>query len=334
MRTLLAGNLVLIALGAVAAAQPATRELATGGLAFIDNRAIELRALNAFVSLKEIRIDYRLANTSGNPVTVRAFVPIPEVRVGRDDVPAVPTDNPDNIFDLTATADGRPIAVTIERRALAGGVDNVEYLGNLGIPLAPHFPATNDALDRLPREQWPELAALGLAEIVQQDDAQGVRPHLQARWGLQTILSFQHTFAPQSETLLQLRYKPSVGVSVQTALGTAGATDEAWFKDYEERYCIDNDLVVSVERRRGIAKATAGAPFSEARIDLSKALADWGGPVKDLRVVLDKGETTSFVSICAEGVKKIAPTQFEFQVERGLSHDLDVLILRRLPPTR
>jgi hypothetical protein len=42
-----------------------------------------------------------------------------------------------------------------------------------------------------------------------------------------------------------------------------------------------------------------------------KSGANWKGPIKDFRMVIDKGKPENLVSFCAEGVKKIAPTQFE-----------------------
>ena len=336
MRKKIATSLLLLALSATRAmAETASTELATGGLASFNNSAIELRSQSLYVSLKEIRIDYRLFNNSAAPVTIRAAFPMPEIKVGRaiDEV-AVPTKNSDNILDLAAIADGRPVATTVEQRALAGGADHADFLRGQAIPIAPHLPGTNEALARLPRERWQDLVSRGLAEIVEYDDGQGVQQHLEARWVLQTTLSFEQTFRAQSELTLQLRYKPSMGVSVQTALGTPGAADQAWFKEYEDKYCIDNDFVVSVERRRGLAKSVSGAPLSEARIDLLKSMADWAGPIKDFRVVVDKGEPSNLISVCADGLKKIAPTQFAFRIENGLRQDLFVLILRRLPPNR
>lgn len=51
------------------------------------------------------------------------------------------------------------------------------------------------------------------------------------------------------------------------------------------------------------------------------------GPIRDFRLVIDKGKAGSLVSFCMDGVRKISPTQFEvrktnFEPRR----DLPVLI--------
>ena len=57
--------------------------------------------------------------------------------------------------------------------------------------------------------------------------------------------------------------------------------------------------------------------------------SNWRGPIKDFRLVVDKGSTRNLVSFCMNEVRKIAPTQFEvrkanFEPDR----DLEILILR------
>ena len=48
------------------------------------------------------------------------------------------------------------------------------------------------------------------------------------------------------------------------------------------------------------------------------------------RLVVDKGSPDALVSFCGEGVRKIAPTQFEMRKDNFTpTRDLDVLILAR-----
>jgi len=120
---------------------------------------------------------------------------------------------------------------------------------------------------------------------------------------------------------------------VQTSLGAPQVAKEAWYADYVRKYCIDRDFLSTVERARRTAKADYGAPFSEQRIDyILKTGANWSGPIRDFRLVVDKGDPDSLVSFCGSGVRKIAPTQFEMRANDFVPQtDLSLLILKRLP---
>jgi hypothetical protein len=132
------------------------------------------------------------------------------------------------------------------------------------------------------------------------------------------------------------RYTPSVG-------GTAGVTflapagpnyDPA--TEYRERYCVDRGFVDAVARTMTPGEAFS-APFTESWLSYVWSTgANWGGPIGEFRLVVDKGKEDSLVSFCWDDeVTKIAPTQFEMRAENFVppqDHELDILILNRLPP--
>jgi len=215
----------------------------------------------------------------------------------------------------------------------AVGVDRTQLLRSLGIPLAPHLRSTNEALDRLPADKWQDLLRLGIAEIEEYDTGRGMQKHLAARWGLQTTYYWEQTFPALAETLVEHRYKPSVGASVQTALGTPNESKEPWYEEYKEKYCFDYEFLAAVERARRAVNSRTGAPYSEQRIDyILKTGANWSGPIKDFRLVVDKGDPGSLVSFCGQEVKKISDTQFELRrVDYTPDGNLSVLILKKLP---
>ena len=217
---------------------------------------------------------------------------------------------------------------------MALGIDRTQLLRSLGVPLAPHLLSTNEALDRLPPEKWDELVRIGVAEIEEYDAGQGMQKHLAARWGLQTTYYWEQTFPAKAETVIEHRYKPSVGASVQTALGSPNESKEPWFEDYKDKYCMDYEFLAAVERARRASNSKFGAPYSEERIDyVLKTGANWSGPIKEFRLVVDKGEPDSLVSFCGQDVKKISETQFEMRkIEFTPDGNLAILILNKLPP--
>jgi hypothetical protein len=337
MRTWASVAVILAFLVPPALANDSSAELATGGLVFVQNDDIEMRSEDLFISAAEIRVRYRFVNRRDRDVVLRVAFPLPDIKIEHEDENiSIPTEDPVNIFAFATTADGKPVAAEVEQRVFARGVEQTDLLRRLGIPLAPHLSATNDALDRLPRQQWQQLIDLGLAEISEYDVGKGMEKHLAARWALRTTFHWQQTFRAGAETVIDHRYKPSVGASVQTSLGSPGYAKEAWFSDYQKKYCIDRDLLAAVERARRAAKSDWGAPMTEERIDyILTTGANWAGPIREFRLVVDKGEATGLVSFCGDGVRKIAPTQFELRkTDFTPRQDLSVLILKRIAQER
>jgi hypothetical protein len=324
---------VATAAAAPALANDSSAELTTGGLVFVRNDNVEMQSEDLRISAKEIHVRYRFFNKSDKPVTVLVAFPMPEIKVDeQDQVISVPTEDPVNFLAFTTTVNGQPVVTKVEQRVLSAGLDRTQLLRSLGLPLAPHLASTNEALDRLPPEKWDELLRLGIAEIEEYDAGQGMKKHLAARWGLQTTFYWEQTFAARAETVIEHRYKPSVGATVQTALGPPEAAKEPWYDEYKFKYCMDQQFLAAVEGARTAAKSPFGAPFGEERIEyILKTGANWSGPIKDFRLVVDKGAADNLVSFCGEDVKKIGDTQFEVKkTDFTPDGNLAILILKKL----
>jgi hypothetical protein len=334
IRWMICASALFIA-GNGARANDSTAELATGGLIFVQNDDVEMRAEDLYVSTAEIRVRYRFFNHSAKDVTVLVAFPMPEIKIdGQDDNIAIPTEEPVNILDFHTIANGTAVKTEVEQRVFAADIERTQYLRDLGIPLAPHLPSTGEALDRLPREKWDELVKNGVAAIEEYDVGKGMEKHLAPRWALRTTFYWQQTFPANAETLIDHRYKPSVGGTSGTSIGSAywrpNDPDE---KARAAKYCFDKDFIASAENARKAAK-TETAPFTEERIEyILKTGANWSGPIREFRLTADKGAADSLISFCGEGVKKIAPTQFEMQ-KRDYTPvgDFSVLILKKIPP--
>jgi hypothetical protein len=319
---------------APALANDSSAELATGGLIFVQNDNVEMRSEDLFISAKEVRVRYRFFNKAAQDVTVLVAFPMPEVRIEEQDQSiSLPTEDPVNLLAFATTAGGQPVKTEVEQHVFAAGIDRTQLLRGLGIPLAPHLKDTNGALDRLPREKWDELVRIGLAEIEEYDVGKGMEKHLAARWGLRTTFYWEQRFPAKAETVIEHRYKPSVGASVQTSLGAPYAVKEAWYDDYKRKYCLDKDFFAAIERLRKATKSEFGPPYSEERIDyILRTGANWSGPIGQFRLVVDKGDADSLVSFCGDGLKKISNTQFEMKkTDFKPDGDLAVLILKKLP---
>jgi len=132
--------------------------------------------------------------------------------------------------------------------------------------------------------------------------------------------------------MIEHRYKPSVGATVQTALGMPDVLKEPWYDEYKFKYCMDQPFLAAIERARAAATSQTGAPFAEERIEyILKTAANWSGPIKEFRLVVDKGDADNLVSFCGEDVKKIGDTQFEVKKTDFVPDgNLAILILKKL----
>lgn len=313
-------------------ANDSTAQLATGGLIFVQNDDIEMRSEDLFISTQQVRVRYRFYNKAAKPLTFLVAFPMPEIRIEHQEQNiSVPTDNPENILGFETKADGKPVATKVEQRVFAAGLDRTQLLRSLGIPLGPHLASTNQALDKLPRDKWDDLIRVGLAEVEEYGTTEKMEKHLSARWGLQTTYYWDQTFPAQAEIVIEHQYTPSVGGSAGTMLGMPKLEKETWFAAYKTKYCLDREFLSSLERTK--KAKTDPAPFSEERVDyILRTGANWSGPIKEFRLVVDKGSPDSLISFCGEGVKKIGPTQFEMRkTDFSPNGNLSVLILKPYP---
>jgi hypothetical protein len=334
MRKVAVATVLLCALaGNPAVANDSSAELATGGLVLEKNADIEMRAEDLHVSAKEIRVSARFYNASENDVVTVVAFPMPDITIEhRDEVISVPTEDLQNILGFSTKVDGKPVEMRVEQKVYSGGTERTDVLRRLGVPLAPHLAATNAALDRLAPAAQDELTKLGLAEIEEYDVGKGMEKHLAARWRLKTTYFWEQTFKAKAETVIEHHYTPSVGATVQTSIGSIEAMKEDWFANYRAKYCMDASFLAAVEQARRAANSEYGSPFSEQRIAyILTTGGNWAGPIGSFRLIVDKGDASSLVSFCAEGVKKISATEFEVTKSNFVpKSDLNVLILKRL----
>jgi hypothetical protein len=327
-------TLVASVAAAPALANDSTAELATGGLIFVRNDDVEMRSEELTISAEQINVRYRFFNKSSRDVTVLVAFPMPQITIAHmDENISIPTEDPVNFLGFATAVNGKPVKTAVEQRVYALGIERTQLLRQLKVPLAPHLRATNEALDRLPKDRWDELIRLGLAEVEEYDVGKGMERHLAARWSLQTTYYWQQTFPAKAEVTIEHRYKPSVGASVQTMVGDPSAIKEEWFADYQRKYCMDKAFLSAAARARQAAKVDTGSPFSEQRIDyILRTGANWAGPIADFRLIVDKGDAASLVSFCGEDVKRIGPTRFEMRKsDFSPQRDLSILILTPLP---
>lgn len=308
--------LAALALAAPAAANDSTAEHAGGGLVLTRTADIDLVSEDLFVSAGEVRVRYVFRNRS--PLEIRTLVafPMPDRDLGEEremDV-AYPS-------GFETRVDGRRVAMKVERKAMVGGVDRTALLTRLG--LAPD--SASEALDRLKPADQARLVKLSLADPDEHDSSRGWERHLVPAWTVTESWFWEQSFPVGRDLVIEHRYVPGVGGSVDAALGfpefRASAEGKAMIRDY----CVDPAFLAGLDRLR---RRSAATPEQRIGYILTTG-GNWRSPIGDFRLVIDKGAPANLVSFCGEGVRKVSPTRFEMRRKNWRpDRDLKVLIVR------
>lgn len=326
---------ILLTLGLSALAVPATANdttavMAAGGLVFTRTQAVSMVSEDLFISAREVRVRYRFLNRTPKDVTVQVAFPMPDITV-TESPQGIPTEDPTNIMGFSTLTDGKPVEAHVEQKAFLGKVDHTARLKALGLPLAPHLPATERALDKLSTSQKADLVKRGLVSEQSWDAGKGVETHYLPSWTLKSAYHWQQTFPSGREITVDHRYRPGTGGSAGTQIGDAGLMSSAWGRADVARYCVDDKLIAAVRKTMG--PGVEYPPFYEQRVSyILKTGANWAGPIGDFRLTVDKGAPENLVSFCADGVQKVSPTRFEVRKTQFVPRqDLDILILLPIP---
>jgi hypothetical protein len=297
-------------------------ETALGGLTFAKSDAISMDSEDLYVSRDHVRVRYRFTNTSDAPVDALVAFPLPEIPPGNDggEEEAVYWGDAQTDLEFHTSVDGQPLALQLVEEASLNGRDVGARLRALGVPLNRFSKRFAPALEALPKGERDSLVAEKL--IVNSGDA--AHPAWEGLWSLRTTLTRRQSFPAQKTVVVEHDYKPLVGEAVGPSPQYPDAAD---FKRQRAKYCIEDAWLRDFERL--LAKQNKNVNVSEIFLGyVLKTGANWKGPIKDFHLVVDKGRPDSLVSFCADGVKKISPTQFEAHASNFTpTKDLDVLIV-------
>ncbi|HYD36599.1 MAG TPA: DUF4424 domain-containing protein [Allosphingosinicella sp.] len=313
-------SLLVVAIAAPAAANDSTAERVAGGVVLTRSADIDMVSEDLFISAAEVRVRYVFRNRSAKPIETEVAFPMPDRDLGEErqmDV-AYPS-------GFRTEVAGRPRIMWKDRRAMLGRVDHTARLLDLRIALD----ADSEALDKLSAAAKSELVELGLVEVEEFDSGKGWERHLAPLWTLKETYGWTETFPPGRDVVVEHRYVPGVGGSVDAALGfpefRASPEGKAMIRDY----CVDAAFLAGLDRMRRRSPATP-----EQRIGyILTTGGNWRSPIGRFRLVVDKGRPENLVSFCGEGVRKISPTRFE-SVRTDWRPDRDLKVLIVMPGGR
>jgi len=301
----------LIGMTTAALANDSVAETAAGGLVLRQSRDIDMVSEDLYLSRLEVRVRYVFRNRSGHPVRTVVAFPMPDRDLSAEEEGDIAWP-----ADFRTRVDGRAVTMRVERKAMLAGADHSALLRSLGVPVAGRDgdQALYRALDALPGAARARLAALGLV-------ANG-RP----MWTVKETWYWEQVFPTGRDLAVEHRYRPGLGGTVATALGSREVRQSDYGREMIARYCIDADFLATVERFA--ARSEGGmAPFAEDWLSYVLTTgANWRAPIADFRLVVDKGDPRNLVSFCGEGVRRISPTRFELR-RRNWRPDRDLHVL-------
>jgi hypothetical protein len=307
---------LLLALAAPAAANDSTAGHAAGGLVLTRNADIDMVSEDLFVSADQVRVRYVFRNRSPRDIRTIVAFPMPD----RDLTEAHFSDvaYPE---DFRTIADGRPVAMAVERKARLGAADRTAVLAQFG--LAPD--SEGEALDALPQVQRERLLQLGLAAVDEYDNGKGWEKHFVPAWTVSETWHWEQVFPAGRDLVVEHAYTPGTGGSVGTALADRDFRASSEGRRMIAEYCVDSAFLAGVDR---LARRD-GAAVPEQRIGYVLTTGgNWRSPIGRFRLVVDKGAPGNLVSFCGEAVRKISPTRFEtVRTNWRPDRDLKVLIV-------
>ena len=319
-RSITAAMAALALLAAPAAANDSVASMQAGGLVLETTDGITMLSEDLYLSASEVRVTYRFLNHTDEGIETIVAFPMPDIEPGYVGDTGGVLDEPERMLPFNTWVDGYAVHTEVEKRAVVGEADVTARLAALGVPLNPYGQDTLDALQALSETVREALAAEGLVSLGGDAGNRWAWPE----WTLKTTHYWIQYFPPGEEIEIRHIYAPAVGGTTVTMVGNPQIDWDVPDDGYAQTYCVDE--AVTAAARRGWA---SGLHYSETWLDYVLVTgANWSGPIRDFRLVVDKGSTDNLVAFCAEGVTRISPTQFEVRrTNYTPTRDLNVLIL-------
>ena len=311
-------------------ANDTSAELAVGGLVFTKSSEVSIESEDLTITPDTVTVRYVFLNQSASPVTLTVAFPLPDIDLADGANVAFPTGDPLNFVGFSTKVDGKPINFTVNQRAILNNKDVTATLRDMGIPTLP-VGAQQLKINELPQQTRDRAVTAGL--LLQSGTNDKGEPLYEPTWTLKTSVVRQQTFPPGKPVPVEHRYRTSVGMSFESVLRQGLRQNKALESEvqrYKANYCILDDFLKSIDKLAGADEANK-AKVQERRISyVMKTGANWAGPIKNFRLVVDKGQPDRIVSFCGDGVKKISATAFEMRASAFTpTRDLNIIIVGR-----
>lgn len=319
--------------------------LSTAGLFFTQTDAVAMEKEELYISPSKISVDYVFRNVSDKDVTGEVIFPLPPINMAdpyHSSFVIGPEVDMLNPIGFTATVNGAAVPLSLDMRAVFRGTQDRDYeaeanpqyelkgedvtdlLRNHNIPLSLDVGKVEEALNALSADQKKIFADKGLASW---DESDGESEYAFGNWDLALRYHWTQTFAAGQTFAVSHGYN---NLASGGLFGWDHENRKEHHAEFIKDYCVDDATSSAMGK---LAKAAIKADTISTYQVVSyilKTANSWAGPIKDFKLTIDKGNESTIISLCADGVKKVSPTIFEivktnFTPER----DLDILFMHK-----
>ena len=300
-------------------------EISLGGLTLKQSKHISMDSEFLYISASQIRVKYRFTNNSNKDITTFISFPLPMLPQDKDDVYYFIQAPDFDALKFETKIDGKPAPLTRMTRAMIDGRDVTDRVKALGWPV--NWLSPGDAIwpfDKMTAKERQPFIDEGLIRKVEFD---GVSWY--PAWQVAQHITRKQTFPAGKSIIVEHSYAPITGGSVGgTLVKNIRNNHPEGITEYRSRYCVDDYFLRGFDKRVA-ARGENGGAYGETWIGyILSSGANWKGPIKDFRLVVDKGSPKNLVSFCMDGVKKIGPTRFEVRKKNfEPKKDLNILIV-------
>lgn len=324
MRAAITFALAALMLAPPARANDSEAAVNLGGIELVANKHVSMDSEDLYISEREVRVRYVYTNHSDQDLELTISFPLPALRAVESEAYSY-TGIPDfSTLDFTTTVDGKPVKLAVLTRAEVGGRDVTQRIQQLGWPIE-WIDGSGDVpgfVTKLKPQEQKAYAAEGLLRISEGGE---VLP----AWDVVTHVTRRQVFPAGRSVVVTHRYAPMIGGSVA---GTLFPELRQEYPEHLKTYCIDQAFLAAFDRKVAARKQQPDAPMAYSETWIGYVLSsgrNWRGPIKDFRLVVDKGRPENLVSFCMDGVKKISPTRFEVRrTNFEPKGDLEILIVK------
>ncbi len=321
------------------AANDSSSAIGLGGLELTQNNAIRMDSEDLFLSRDLVRVKYQFTNTTAKDVETLVSFPLPAIPGGIEGYMG-DQNYPDwkNDLNFKTLVDGKSADLTYSEKVsiiARTDVKNVDVrLKELSWPVHywVDYEFEQKYIKPLSTDKKAKLVAEGLLRNEPNSD------YFAPNWQVQAHVTRTQTFPAGKTILVEHSYKPVVGGSVGGMM-ERNNRKEKYFKEYAAEYCMDKSFIKGFDKRRYSGRKDSdgnevGQFYVEHWLDyVLKSGANWKGPIKDFRLVVDKDKPGNLLSVCMTGVKKISPTRFEVRKTNfEPAQDIRILIVEFVDP--
>jgi hypothetical protein len=325
---LIAGALGAIIVAQAGQANDSSAEKAAGGLVLRQNADIDMVSEDLYVSPEQVRVRYVFRNRARQARRITVAFPMPDrdLTYEMESEVAYPG-------DFHTLVEGRPVRMSVERKAILGGVDRSADLARAGIPVAPPVGERAmwlaERIRRLPRAAQERLARAGLIDA---DSLHMDQPDVLPMWTVRETWHWNQVFPAGRDLRVEHRYRPGVGGTAGVPLASLDWRNGENGRQQQAEFCTDREFLAALDRMSQRAtREQAHYPMESRLRYILTTGGNWRSPIGDFRMVVDKGNPNAIVSFCGEGVRRISPTQFEVRHRNWRpDRDLNVLIVQVL----